>query len=135
MVQSSKMNYFPGMPWNLESKRKFYSHLYRSQSNGCIEGFHKFIKNCLPKHITRQREWDDVIPIATASYSWLANQHSKESPYFVIFGRDAMINLSHLTRPNFSYMGTEYLILDFKIMSSICVDLNTQPQDDKRTGY
>ena len=71
------------------------------------------------KHITRHREWDDVVPIAAALYNWLPNQHSKESPFFMIFGRDVLTNLSHLTKPNLRYMGTEDLILDLELMSSI----------------
>ena len=60
-----------------------------------------------------------MVPLATASYNWLPNQHSKESPFFVMFGRDAVTNLSQLTKPKLRYMGTEDLILDFKLMSSI----------------
>ena len=33
--------------------------------------------------------------------------------------RDALTNLSHLTKPNLRYMGTEDLILDLELMSSI----------------
>ena len=95
-------------------ERKIYSPPYRPQSNG-----HKFLKNCLAKHISRHREWDDVMPIDTASYNWLPNQHSKESVLFIMFGRDALTNLSHLTKPNLRYMGTEDLILDLELMSSI----------------
>ena len=36
-----------------------------------------------------------------------------------MFGRDALTNLSQLTKPNLSYMGTEDLILDLKLMSNI----------------
>ena len=100
-------------------ERNIYSPPYRPQSNGKIEGFHKFLKSCLAKHISRQREQDDVVPLATASYHWLPNQHSKESPFFVMFGRDAVTNLSQLTKPKLRYMGTEGLILDLKLMSSI----------------
>ena len=100
-------------------ERKIYSPPYRLQSNGKIEGFHKFLKSCLAKHISRHREWDDVVPLATALYIWLPDQHSKESPFFVMFGRDAVTNLSQLTKPKLRYMGTEDLILDLKLMSSI----------------
>ena len=50
-------------------ERKIYTLPYRPQSNGCIEGFHNFLKTCLFKHISRNREWDDVTPLATASYN------------------------------------------------------------------
>ena len=36
-----------------------------------------------------------------------------------MFGRDALTNLSQLTKPNLRYMGTEDLILDLKLMSCI----------------
>ena len=74
------MIYFPELQEQLGVKRKIYSPPYRPQSNGRIEGFHKFLKSCLAKHISRYCEWDDVVPLATASYKWLPNQHSKEIP-------------------------------------------------------
>ena len=100
-------------------ERKIYSTPYRPQSNGMIEGFHKFLKSCLAKHISKHREWDNVVPLPTASYKWLPNQHSKESPFFVMFGRDTVTNLSQLTKPKLRYIGTEDLILDLELMSNI----------------
>ena len=61
-------------------EREIYIPPYRPQSNGCSEGFYNFLKACLSKHISRQREWDNVIPMATASYNWLPNQHSRNHP-------------------------------------------------------
>ena len=79
-------------------ERKIYTPPYRPQLNGHIEGFHNFLKACLSKHISRNREWDDVMPLATASYNWLPNQHLRESPFFIMFGRDALTNLQHLIK-------------------------------------
>ena len=59
------------------------------------------------------------MPLATASYNWLPNQHLRESPFFIMFGRDAVTNLLQLTKPKLRYMGTEDLILDLELMSSI----------------
>ena len=39
--------------------------------------------------------------------------------HFFMFGRDGLTSLSHLTKPNLRYMGTEDLILDLELMSSI----------------
>ena len=36
-----------------------------------------------------------------------------------MFGRDVLTNLAHLTKPNLRYMGTEDLIFDLELMSSI----------------
>ena len=38
---------------------------------------------------------------------------------FIMFGRDAVTNLSQLTKPKLRYMGTKDLILDLKLMSNI----------------
>ena len=113
------MIYFPGLQNSLELKGKFvHLHTDHSQTEELM-GFHKFLKSCLAKHISRHYEWDNVVPLATASYNWLPNQHSKESPFFVMFGRDAVTNLSQLTKPKLRYMGTEDLILDLELMSNI----------------
>ena len=100
-------------------ERKIYTLPYRPQSNGHIEGFHDFLKACLSKHISRNREWDDITLLATASYNWLLNQHSGESPFFIMFGRDALTNLQHLIKPKLRYMGTSDLIIDLEVMSNI----------------
>ena len=114
-----KNDLFSRVVKELAVERKIYSPLYKPQSNGHIQGFHKFLKSCLAKHNSRHREWDNLIPLATASYNWLPNQHSEESPFFVMFGRDALTNLSYLTKPNLRYMGAEDLILHLELMSSI----------------
>ena len=114
-----KNELFSQVAEQLKVERKIYMSPYRPQSNGRIKGFHNFLKSCLAKHISRNREWDDVAPLATTSYNWLPNQHSKESPFFVMFGRDALTNLKHLINSKLRYMGMEELILDLEIMSNI----------------
>ena len=104
---------------DLGVERKIYTPPYRPQSNSHIEGFHNFLKSCLSKHISRSREWDNVTPLDTASYNWLPNQHSRESPLFVMFGRDTLTNVQHLIKPKLRYMCTSDLILDLELMSNI----------------
>ena len=130
-----KNNLFSRVAEQLGVERKIYSPPYRPQSNGRIEGFHKFLKSCPAKHISRHWEWDDVVPLATASYNWLPNQHSKESPFFVMFGRDAVTNLSQLTKPKLRYMGIEDLILDLELMSNIFQTQNPQPENGPKMCY
>ena len=78
---------------------KVYSPPYRLQSNGRIESFHYFLKACIAKHITPQLEWDDVVPLACAAYKFFPNEHSRESPFFLMFGRDPLLPLTKLLRP------------------------------------
>ena len=79
-------------------KHKIYSPPYRPQSNGRIESFHYFLKVCISKHIMPQVQWDDV-PLACAAYNFLLNEHSRESPFSLMFGRDAILPLNKLLQP------------------------------------
>ena len=47
-------------------EHKIFSPPFHPQSNGRIEGFHQFLKACLAKHVTKFKQWDEVIPIACA---------------------------------------------------------------------
>ena len=53
-----------------------YSPPYRSQSNGKIECFRKFLKACMGKHINTHLEWDEVIPMAMAAYNFFPHTPS-----------------------------------------------------------
>ena len=78
---------------------KLYTPPYHPASNGRIEGFHAFLKACISKHILPQLEWDDLIPLACAAYNFIPNEHSKESPFFLMFGRDPVLPLNTLLEP------------------------------------
>ena len=86
MVQSSKMPYSRKWPKQLGVERKIYSPVYRLQAYGCIEGFHKFLKECISKHMVNNLEWDYILPLAAATYNWFPNEHSKEPAFFLMFG-------------------------------------------------
>ena len=48
----------------LEIKQVF-SPVYTPQANGRLEGWHRFLKSCIAKHIRgADVEWDDLIPLA-----------------------------------------------------------------------
>ena len=85
----------------LSVKYKNYTAPYRPSSNGCIEGFHNFLEACISKHISPQLEWTSVVPLACAAYNFLPNKHSKESPFFLMFGRDSVLPLNTLLSPQF----------------------------------
>ena len=91
---------------------KVYSPPYRPQSNGRIESFHYFLKACIAKHITPQLEWDDVVPLACAAYNFFPNEYSRESSFFLMFGRD-------LLRPKLRYLGNEESILSLESLQNI----------------
>ena len=100
-------------------KHKIYSPPYRPQSNGRIESFHYFLKACISKHITPQIEWDDVMPLTCVAYNFLPNEHSKESPFFLMFGRDAILPLNKLLQPQVQYLGNDENILSMRALKNI----------------
>ena len=99
-----KNKIFKEVAEKLEIKRKVYSPAYRPQANGRIEGFHKYLKECIPKYIQHHLEWDNVTHLATAAYNYMPNQHSKESPFFLMFGRDAVTNFTNYITPDIRYI-------------------------------
>ena len=62
----------------LGTEFSIHSPPYRPQSNGKIEGFHRFLKTCIGKHINYGLEWDELTPMATACSrtAMPENQHS-----------------------------------------------------------
>ena len=75
---------------------EFSIHLppYRPQSNGKIEGFHRFLKVCIAKHINHGLEWDELTPMAKACYNFFPNCSTRESAFFIMFGRDPINKLN-----------------------------------------
>ena len=78
----------------LGTEFSIHSPPYRPQSNGKIEGFHRFLKVCIGKHINHGCEWDELTPMATACYNFFPNCSAKESAFCIMFGRDPINKLN-----------------------------------------
>ena len=98
---------------------KLYTPPYHPASNGIIEGFQAFLKACISKHISPQMEWDDLVPLACAAYNFIPNEHSKESPFFLMFGRDPVLPLNTLLEPKIRYMGNDINIIFLETMKKL----------------
>ena len=91
-----KNQLFETIAQELGIEHKLYSPPFSPQSNGWIEGFHTFLKACLAKHVNQELEWDEMCPIVTTAYNFLLNEHSRELPFFIMFGRDPRIPLTEI---------------------------------------
>ena len=78
----------------LSMEFSIHSPLYRPQSNGKIEGFHRFLKACIAKHINHGLEWDELTPMATACYNFFPNCSVRESAFFIMFRRNPINKLN-----------------------------------------
>ena len=78
------------------------------QENGKLESSHRFIKDCVWKFsVDVVREWDQLLPYATAAFNWFPNEHSQESPHFLSFGCDPYLpNLATFLQPKLRYLGS-----------------------------
>ena len=98
---------------------KLYTPSYLPVSNGRIEGFHAFLKACIAKHVAPQLEWDALIPLACATYNFIPNEHSMESPFFLMFGRDPVLPMNTLLEPKVRYMGNDINILSLEALKNM----------------
>ena len=98
---------------------KLYTPPYHPASNARIEGFHAFLKACISKHVSPHLEWDSLIPLACAAYNFMPNNHSKELPVFLMFGRHPVLPLNTLLEPKVRYMGNDINIISLEAMKNL----------------
>ena len=86
--------------------KHIFSPVYTPQSNGCLEGWHRFFKACIAKHIRGGGvKWDELVPLAVSAYNFFPCQSSKESPFVLMFGRDPITPVTKLLEPRPRYYG------------------------------
>ena len=86
--------------------KHIFSPVYTTQSNGCLEGWHRFFKACIAKRIRGGGvEWDELVPLAVSAYNFFPCQSSKESPFVLMFGRDPVTPVAKLLEPRPKYFG------------------------------
>ena len=86
--------------------KHIFSPVYTPQSNGHLEGWHRFFKACIAKHICGGGvEWDELVPLAVSAYNFFPCQSSKESPFVLMFGRDPITPVTKLLEPRPRYYG------------------------------
>ena len=86
--------------------KHIFSPVYTPQSNGRLEGWHRFFKACIAKHIRGGGvEWDELVPLAVSAYNFFPCQSSKESLFILMFGRDPIMPVAKLLEPKPMYYG------------------------------
>ena len=109
--------------WEQVFKDTRMSHLtspiYSPQCNGRIEGFHKFLKATIGKQLHRGLEWDDVIPQATSAYNFFPTESSKESPFFLMFGRQPAVKHMLSDSESTKYLGDDEGKLKIEVMRKL----------------
>ena len=60
-----------------------------------------------------------MVPLACAAYNFIPNEHSKESPFFLMFGRDPVLPLNTLLEPKIRYLGNDINVLSLDVMRNM----------------
>ena len=126
MALSSRTNCSKEVASQLGVEYKVNTPPYRPQCNGKIEGFHKYLKICIAKHIINNMEWDEFTDLATAAYNFVPNISLKESPFFLMFGRDPYIPLNNLLSQAMRYIGTDEGIPNLEALQNLLQMTTTQ---------
>ena len=92
---------------------------YRPQSSGKIEGFYRFLKAYITKHINHGLEWDEVTPMATAIYNYFPNCNARELAFFLMFGRDPVNKLNYMLHQARRYFHDDDGLPDLEALKNI----------------
>ena len=103
----------------LGTEKLIHSPPYRPQSNGRIEGFHRYLKACIAKHIRNGLEWDQIMAMATAAYNYFPNMSAKESAFFLMYGRDPVNKLTSILNAPGRYLGDETGLPDLEALKNM----------------
>ena len=114
-----KNKLFKEVVTKLGTEMSIHSPPYRPQFNGKIEGFHRFLKACITKHINHGLEWDELIPIAIACYNYFPNCSTQESAFFLMFGRDPINKLNQMLHEARRYFHNENGTPDLEALKNI----------------
>ena len=114
-----KNEVFRDMLQRLGTEKLIHSPPYRPQSNGRIEGFHRYLKACIAKHMRNGLEWDQIMAMATAAYNYFPNMSAKESAFFLMYGRDPVNKLSSILNAPRRYLGDETGIPDLEALKNM----------------
>ena len=62
---------------------------YHPQTDGLVERFHRTLTDMLSKTVeTHGRDWDERLPYVLFAYRASLQESTKESPFFLLYGRD-----------------------------------------------
>ncbi len=65
---------------------------YHPQTDGLVERFNKTLPTILSMYVQKnQRDWDEYLPYALFSYRTSIHESARDSPFFLLYGRDARL--------------------------------------------
>ena len=79
---------------------------YHPQTDGLVERFHQTLMSMLSKYVEKHaRDWDRYLSYMLYAYRVTAQESTRESPFFLLYGRDARQPVEEaLECPNAAYL-------------------------------
>ena len=78
--------------YRLMGIRKVNTTAYHPQTDGLVERFNRTLTDMLAKTVDKQgSNWDERLPYVLFSYRTSLQESTKESPFFLLYGRDARL--------------------------------------------
>ena len=72
----------------------------------------------MDKQTSKNLEWNDVIPMATAAYSFFPHTPSRERPFLLMFGINPLTGLQQLLGKTTRYLGESNGKLDLTALQN-----------------
>ena len=80
--------------------KKVSTAAYRPQTNGLVERFNRTLAHMLSMYVNSKHEdWDRYLPYVTFAYNTTPHQGTKESPFFLLYGRQARLPIDVMLLP------------------------------------
>ena len=80
--------------------KKVSTAAYRPQTNGLVERFNRTLAAMLSMYVdSKHRDWDRYLPYVTFAYNTTAHSATKESPFFLLYGRQARLPIDNMLLP------------------------------------
>lgn len=89
----------------LTNTKKTFTTAYHPETNGLVERFNGTLTTMLSMYVSgHQRDWDTFIPYILFAYRTAIHESTKESPFYLMHLRDAVLPIeAALCPPTFSY--------------------------------
>ena len=80
--------------YDLFKVKKFNTTAYQPQTDGLTERFNHTLCTMLSMYVSKhQRDWDRFIPFALFAYRTAVQDSAKETPFYLVYGRDPCLPL------------------------------------------
>ena len=80
--------------------KKVSTAAYRPQTNGLVERFNRTLASMLSMYVnSKHNDWDKYLPYVTFAYNTTAHSITKETPFFLLYGREARLPIDTMLLP------------------------------------